>query len=134
MTILEFYEGLAAEKRQARPTSPCGIECTPDRLRYEFGGYELASRKKKGAGKGYKECHEWRWRDRAGYMAALRERFPREYAIRLCRDEREELLADRWWDFGEYRAEHVRAYRERIKAIRLEHGLSKSDVEEFMRV
>lgn len=139
--MLELYgytlDDCEATERKASRLHKSKAELPPTTayaLAYRYGSYVLASRKKKGAGKGYKENYKWVWRDYRSYMNELRELFPREYAIRLCRDERDELLADRWWDGGDYRAEHIRAYRERIKAIRLSHGLSKSEVSEFMRV
>lgn len=121
-----------ARRQQKRQSDP--MPTTASSLRLRFGGYVLASRKKKGAGKGYKETYEWRWRDYKGYMAALRELSPTDYALRLCRDERECLLCDRWWDTPDYRGERLREYRSRITAIRKEHGLTSSEVAEFMRV
>lgn len=135
MTTLEYYEGLAAAKRAAMPERGAQpLPMTPDRLRYMYGGYVLASRKKKGAGKGYKETYRWQWHDYKGYRNALREQFPREYGLMCCREERECFTADTWWDTPDYRDEAIRDYRDRVKAIRLEYGLTKSEVSEFMRV
>lgn len=95
------------------------------------------TKKKKGAGKGYKYTYEKVW---TGAMS------PREYfdryaeidrrgcGISLCRFEHMDFTEDRWWDVPEYRDEAIRDYRGRIKAIRMQYGLSKSDVSEFMRV
>lgn len=107
---------------------------TIERLRYRYGSYVVASRKHMGAGRGVKEYYAWQWRDYRGYMNELRELFPTEYALQLCRDEHSDLMSDMWWDVDGYRAEHIRAYRDRIKEIRLNYGLSKSRVAEFMRV
>lgn len=134
MTLLDYYEGMAAMKRTAMSEPSEFRPITPERLRYRYGSYEVISRKKKGAGKGYKENFGWRWRDRKGYMNELRELFPQEYALELCRDELAGLMADMWWNIPAYREQAVREHRERIKAIRLEYGLSKNAVAEFMRV
>lgn len=135
MTILEYYEGLAAAKRaNASHTGTESQAMTPERLRYMYGSYVLAKRKKKGANKGYKETYVWQWSDYRGYMDKLRELFPTEYALMLCREERNDLMSDRWWDVDGYRAEHIRAYRDRIKEIRITYGLPKSAVSEFMSV
>lgn len=135
MTSIEYWSGYDSMKRDETAFALAGQKPrTPMRLAMRFGSYVLVSRKKKGAGKGHKENYEWRWNDRRAYMDELRELSPRDYALLLCRDELDELLADTWWDVPGYRDEHIRAYRARIKAIRLEHGLSKSDVARFMRV
>ena len=52
----------------------------------------------------------------------------------LCRIEQNDMNDDRWWDVPDYRDEAIRSYRERIKGIRMNYGLSKSEVSEFMRV
>lgn len=134
MTILDYYEGIAAAKRAAVTESNDFVAMTPERLRYRYGSYVLASRKKKGANKGYKETYAWQWTDYRGYMNALRELFPTEYALQLCREEHADLMTDMWWNVPSYRDVHIREYRDRIKAIRMEFGLSKSAVAEFMRV
>lgn len=135
MTLLDYYEGIAEAKRATASEPDADFRgMTPERLRFRYGSYEVVSRKKKGAGKGYKETYGWVWRDWRGYMSALRELFPSHYAIQLCREEYSDLTGDLWWDVPGYRGEHLRAYRSRITAIRKEYGLRSADVAEFMRV
>lgn len=127
--------GLDAAKRAANPTGDeYPLPMTKDGLAYEYGSYVLASRKKKGAGKGNKETYRWQWRDYRGYRNALRELFPREYGLMCCREEQSDFACDTWWNVPDYRDEAIRDYRGRVKAIRLEYGLTKSEVSEFMRV
>lgn len=135
MTILEYYEGMAAIKRmnhvdELHQEAPL----TVDELRNRYGSYVLVSRKKRGAGKGYKEKYEWRWRDRKSYLAELRRLFPKEYGLHLCKEEKECLVTETWWNTPNYREAHIKEYRNTIKAISKEYGLSRKDTAEFMRV
>lgn len=94
-------------------------------------------RKKKGAEKGYKNTYTLVWSGamtRREYLDRLAEIDRRECGVFLCRLEAEDFRGDRFWDIDGYREEAIRAYRERIKQIRLTYGLSKSEVADFMRV
>lgn len=93
--------------------------------------------KKKGAGKGYKYTHTTVWSDRITrreYLNRLEEIDRRECGLFLCKVERDDFNGDRYWDVPDYREQAIRSYRERIKTIRMQYGLSKSEVSEFMRV
>lgn len=95
------------------------------------------SRKKKGAGKGYKVSYARVWADGATprrYLSELAEADSRACGLLLCKSEQMDMQEDRWWDVPTYRDEAIRTYRDRIKAIRLNYGLSKSEVAVFMRV
>lgn len=95
------------------------------------------TKKKKGAGKGYKYTYESVWSDRMTrreYLNRLEEIDCKECGLFLCRLEQTEMNDDRYWDVPTYRDEAIKVYRGRIKAIRLKYGLSKSEVSEFMRV
>lgn len=59
---------------------------------------------------------------------------PKGCGLFLCKVEWNDFTGDRWWDAPGYRDRAVRNYRDRIKAIRMSYGLSKSDVAGFMRV
>ena len=94
-------------------------------------------KKKKGAGKGYKYTYETVWSGRITrkeYLNQLEEIDPKECGLFLCKVEHADFTEDRFWDMPGYRDEAIRNYRERIKAIRLNYGLSKSEVSKFMRV
>lgn len=94
-------------------------------------------RKKKGAGKGYKITYAVVWREGVkprDYLNEFAEIDRKGCGLFLCKIEMEDFTTDRYWDVPDYRDEAIRAYRDRIKAIRLSHGLSKSEVTEFMRV
>lgn len=71
---------------------------------------------------------------RADYLRELAEESRTECGLFLCRAEWQDMHDDRWWDVPGYRDEFVRTYREKIKKLRMEYGLSKSEVSEFMRV
>lgn len=91
----------------------------------------------KGVKIGYKAFHKKVWSDRMTrreYLNRLEDIDRRECGLFLCRLERNEFNDDRYWDVPDYREEAIKSYRERIKAIRLNYGLSKSEVSEFMRV
>lgn len=94
-------------------------------------------RKSKGAGKGYKNTYEKVWSDRMTrreYLNRLEEIDPRACGLFLCRVEHDDFTSDRYWDVPDYRDEAIRSYRDKIKSIRLQYGLSKSEVSGFMRV
>lgn len=94
-------------------------------------------KKKKGANKGYKYTYTKVWSGamtRAEYLSKLADIDRRECGLFLCKVEWNDFKEDRWWDVPSYRDEAVKSYRERIKAIRMQYGLSKSDVARFMRV
>lgn len=96
-----------------------------------------ASRKKKGAGKGYKVTYKTVWRDGVkprDYVNELAEADSIAAGRLLCNVEFADLMNDRWWDVPNYRAEHLRTYRSRITSIRKQYGLRSTDVAEFMRV
>lgn len=95
------------------------------------------SRKKKGAGKGYKVSYDRVWTDGANprqYLDELSQVDAAACGVLLCRAEFADMVSDRWWDVPSYRDEAIRDYRDRIKGIRLRYGLTKSAVAEFMRV
>lgn len=95
------------------------------------------TKKKKGANKGYKLIHAVVWSgaiSRKAYIEKLNEIDPKECGVFLCRAEYYDFTDCRWWDTPDYRDEAIREYRDRIKAIRLKYGLSKSEVASFMRV
>ena len=100
--------------------------------------YVTKARKKfKGAGKGVKYFYRTEWSGamtRREYLTRLEEIDAKECGLFLCRLEQTEMHDDRWWDMPTYRDEAIKAYRGRIKAIRLRYGLSQSEVSEFMRV
>lgn len=106
----------------------------------ELDGMAYAIReqkKKKGAGKGYKISYEKVWGGRISRREYLTEfaRIDRiECGLFLCKVEHHEMTSDRYWDVPSYREEAIREYRERIRRIRAEYGLSKKQCEEFMRV
>lgn len=94
--------------------------------------------KSKGAGKGTKVYVDgYVFNEslrRADYLRELAEESRTECGLFLCRAEWQDMHDDRWWDVPGYRDEFVRTYREKIKKLRAEYGLSKSEVSEFMRV
>lgn len=95
------------------------------------------SRKKKGAGKGYKVTVRTQWRDGMsmyGFMSELRQTNRIAYAIELCRVEFANMVTDRWWDCDACRKSEIKAYRSRIAAIRKEYGLSYETVSGFYNV
>lgn len=95
------------------------------------------TKKKKGAGKGYKYTYESVWSDamtRREYLTRLEEIDRKECGLFLCRLEHTEFTDDRYWNIPDYRDEAIKSYRERIKAIRMRYGLSKSEVSDYMRV
>lgn len=106
----------------------------------ELNGVAYAIRttkKKKGANKGYKYTYESVWSGaitRREYLNRLEEIDRKECGLFLCRLEHTEFTDDGWWRGTDYEAEAIKAYRGRIKAIRLKYGLSQSEVSEFMRV
>lgn len=96
-----------------------------------------ATKKKKGAGKGYKYTYTKVWSDRmtrAEYLNRLAGIDRRQCGLFLCKVELNELTGDRWWDVPGYRAAHLKAYRSRITSIRKEYGLTSTEVSGFMRV
>lgn len=97
-----------------------------------YGSYVVASRKKKGAGKGYKTTYRWEWRDYRGWRKELAESRPKEYALLLCSEELATFEDDtmRWND----RRAQANDYRRAIAKIRKEYGLTSNDVARFMRV
>ena len=95
------------------------------------------TKKKKGANKGYKYSYERVGSgamSRAEYLKRLAEIDRKECGLFLCGVERFNFTEDKWWDIPSYRDEAIKSYRERIKGIRMQYGLSKSDVTKFMRV
>lgn len=106
----------------------------------ELNGVAYAIRttkKKKGANKGYKYTYEMVWSGRMTrreYLNRLEEIDRHKCGLFLCKLEHFDFTDDRWWDVPNYRDEAIKSYRERIKSIRLQYGLSKSEVSEFMRV
>ena len=94
-------------------------------------------RKKKGAGKGYKNTYTKVWSGAMTmreYLTYWAEFDPKGCGLWLCYVEHREWMEDRWWDYPEGRDKNIRGYRDRIKDIRQKYGLSKSEVSEFMRV
>ena len=94
-------------------------------------------RKKKGAGKGYKEYVELCFNEnytRRDYLRELAEVDKSACGLFLCKIEFSDLTEDRWWDTPDYRATHLKDYRRRITELRKEYGLRSADVAEFMKV
>jgi hypothetical protein len=126
MTILEYYEGLAAIKRSQ--VSEC--EETPqDELRELQKRYFAwtASLKSKGAGRTTKVCRyqlrpNMDWSD---YLHELHQKFPYEYALTLCNN----LLAS-YEDGVISKAQ----YRKRLAQIKANNGLSSKDIKPFTAV
>lgn len=106
----------------------------------ELNGVAYAIRttkKKKGAGKGYKYTYESVWSGaitRREYLNRMEDIDRRECGLFLCKLEQSDFTDDRYWDVPDYRDEAIKSYRERIKSIRLKYGLSKSEVSDYMRV
>lgn len=71
---------------------------------------------------------------RRAYLNELEAIDRKECGLLLCRIEFSDMNDDRWWDVPDYRDEAIREYRERIRGIRMNYGLSKSEVAGFMRV
>lgn len=97
----------------------------------------VVTRKKKGAGKGYKTFARTEWRDGYAlhnYMTELKELDRTAYAVELCRAEFADMVCDRWWDCDACRKSEIKAYRSRIAAIRKEYGLSYETVRQFYSV
>ena len=95
------------------------------------------TKKKKGAGKGYKSTHTTVWSDRMTrneYLSEFARIDRHECGLFLCKVEFNELIEDRWWDVPDYRATHLQAYRHKITEIRKTYGLTSAEVSEFMRV
>ena len=95
------------------------------------------TRKKKGAGKGYKVSYTKVWREGVkprDYLTELAAIDARACGLFLCRIEYADTTEDRWWDTPEYRTTHLKDYRRKITAIQKEYGLHSVDVAEFMRV
>lgn len=95
------------------------------------------TKKKKGANKGYKYTYTTVWSGamtRREYLSRLAEIDRKECGLFLCKLEHSDFTSDRYWDVPDYRDEAIRNYRERIKSIRMQYGLSKSEVSGFMRV
>ena len=95
------------------------------------------TKKKKGADHGYKFTYEKVWSGvmtRSEYLTRLEAIDARACGLFLCDIEHREMLEDRYWDTEDYRAEAIRAYREKITAFRRRYGLTKSEVARFMRV
>lgn len=96
-----------------------------------------AKKKKKGANKGYKYTYKSVWSGRITrreYLDRYEEIDRKECGLFLCRMESADFSDDRWWEGTAYEAEAIKGYRERIKGIRMQYGLSKSEVAGFMRV
>lgn len=91
------------------------------------------TRKKKGAGQGYKMTYSREWSGVMTRREYLNELEPRERGLFLCRLEREDMREDRWWDTDGYRDEAMRMYRGRISRIKARCGLTRGEVREFMR-
>lgn len=132
MTTLEFYEGLYEAKQRAAREVESDVKqfVSP----FDYGEYVEVSRKKKGAGKGYKVKYGWRWNDRKGYCDALRANDPTEYGLMMCRVEFDIMVNDKWWDTPDYRKIALKEYRGRIAAIRKEYELSYDSVKRFYEV
>ena len=97
----------------------------------------VVSRKKKGAGKGYKTYAQTVWRNGMSlhdYMSQLKEFDRTAYGLELCRVEFADMTLDRWWDCDACRKSEVKSYRGRIASIRKEYGLSYEAVQEFYNV
>lgn len=97
----------------------------------------VVSRKKKGAGKGYKTSTRTVWRDGMAlhnYMTELEELDKIAYGLELCRVEYADMTLDRWWDCDACRKSEVKSYRSRIAAIRKEYGLNYEAVADFYNV
>lgn len=95
------------------------------------------TKKAKGTNKGYKYTHTIVWSGamtRKEYLDKYAEIDRHGCGIFLCKIEQDDFTTDRWWDVPSYRDEAIRDYRDRIKSIRLNYGLTKSEVSEFMRV
>lgn len=90
-----------------------------------------------GKGKKDKLFHTVVWDEsmkRNDFVNEYAEADPKGCGLFLCRVEWNDFTEDRWWDVPNYRAEAVKSYRNRIKAIRAKYGLSQSEVAEYMRV
>lgn len=128
--------GLAAAKRAAlRERGEHPLPMTKERLAYEYGGYVVASKKKKGADKGYKNVYAFEFDDEQGYYDRLRELDPSYYAIVRINRLYGEIMAElpRITDEAK-RRKYLSVYRRRVTAIRKEYGLRSCDVAEYMRV
>lgn len=106
----------------------------------ELNGVAYAIRttkKKKGAGKGYKCIHTKVWSGRmtrAEYLSEFARIDRKRCGLFLCEVEKNELTEDRWWDVPDYRAAHLQTYRRTITEIRKAYGLTSTEVSQFMRV
>lgn len=95
------------------------------------------TKKKKGAGKGYKVTYTAVWSDRMTrneYLNELARIDRKECGLFLCKIEKNELLEDEWWNTPDYRATHLQGYRRIITEIKKAYGLTSAEVSEFMRV
>lgn len=135
MTILEYYDGMAACKSAAHAEERKAMPMTVNRLRYRYGSYVEVSRKKKGAKKaGYKITYAWRWSDYKGYMNELRELFPAEYGLMLCEDAYELLCEDEWWNTPYYRDQHLAAFKREISEYRRQYGIPRERLTKYFSV
>ena len=108
----------------------------PNELRSK---YFVTKTRVKHMGKGKKDklFHTVVWDEsmkRNDFVNEYGEADPKGCGLFLCNVEWNDFTEDRYWDVPEYRAEAIKSYRGRIKAIRAKYGLSQSDVAAFMRV
>lgn len=90
-----------------------------------------------GKNKNDKKFYSIEWNEamtRRDFIMEYGEADPKGCGLFLCKVERNDFADDRWWDIPGYRDEAISTYRERIKAIRVRYGLTKSEVAQFMTV
>lgn len=134
MSPQEYWAGYDLMKQGRAVSTSAESVPTIGELMNRYGGYVEASRKKKGANKGYKITYQWEWRNYAAYEKELEKYYPKEYALTQLRELKNFLLCDMWWNTPDYRAIHLREYRSEVTTIRKKYGLTSAEVSEFMRV
>lgn len=95
------------------------------------------TRKKKGAGKGYKVTYKVQFNPAytpSEYLNEYEQTDSIGCGLFLCQVEFNDLTNDRWWDVPTYRDEHLTTYRRKITTIKKCYGLTNADVKKFMRV
>lgn len=110
---------------------------TKEKLYLSHTEMVCVSRKKKGAGKGYKCTYDRKFKSlehQRAYYSKLREMFPRDYALLLIASEHYDMENDRYWDTPMYRSEAIRDYRNRIHEIKEKYGLSHAEVKSYYHV
>lgn len=112
------------------------IIMTPNYLREKYYLCKVSSHSKgaKGGKKVKVEVIFDESKRRRDFLNEFEEADAKACGLFLCKVEWHDMTEDRWWDVETCRADAVRAYRDRIKGLRLKYGLSKSEVEDFMRV